>query len=122
MGRGEFDMCCRRASERALRLRAHRRPRSPSSVPSVRYRTFLATTLPLAIACGLPRDPEGTLDRVRGGTLRVGFVVDTPWVVAAGAGAGGIEGAIAAELARGLGARIAWAHASETSLLEALHD
>jgi polar amino acid transport system substrate-binding protein len=97
-------------------------PVAPSSVPSVRYRTFLATTLPLAIACGLPRDPQGTLDRVRGGTLRVGFVVDTPWVVAAGAGAGGIEGAIAADLARGLGARIAWAHASETSLLQALHE
>jgi polar amino acid transport system substrate-binding protein len=88
----------------------------------VRYRTFLTLTLPLAIACGLPRDPEGTLDRVRGGTLRVGFVVDTPWVIAAGAGAGGIEGAIAAELARDLGARIAWTHAAETPLLEALHE
>jgi len=94
----------------------------PVSVPSVRYRTYLAFTLPVAIACGLPRDPEGTLDRVRGGTLRVGFVVDTPWVVAAGPGAGGIEGAIAAELARGLGAQIAWTHAAETPLLRALHD
>lgn len=74
------------------------------------------------MACGLPRDPEGTLERVRGGTLRVGFVVDTPWVTAVGAGAGGIEGTIAAELARGLGAQISWTHGSETPLLTALHD
>ena len=86
------------------------------------FRPLLLSMLSLAAACGLPRDPEGTLDRVRGGTLRVGFVVDTPWVAEAGQGAGGIEGAIAAELARGLGARIAWTHASETPLLGALHD
>jgi polar amino acid transport system substrate-binding protein len=84
-------------------------------------RSLLISTLSLATACGLPRDPEGTLDRVRGGTIRVGFVVDTPWVTAAGDGADGIEGAIAAELARGLGARIAWSHGAETPLLEALH-
>src|SRR4051794_27148356 len=88
----------------------------------MRLRTFLIAMCSVAVACGLPRDPQGTLDRVRGGTLRVGFVVDTPWVMAAGEGAGGIEGAIAAELARGLGARIAWTHASETPLLTALHD
>ena len=86
------------------------------------FRPLLLSMLSLAAACGLPRDPEGTLDRVRGGTLRVGFVVDTPWVAEAGQGAGGIEGAIASELARGLGARIAWTHASETPLLGALHD
>jgi len=85
------------------------------------FRSLLLSTLILA-ACGLPRDPEGTLERVRGGTLRVGFVVDTPWVTEAGQGAGGIEGAIVTELARGLGARIAWTHASETPLLTALHD
>jgi polar amino acid transport system substrate-binding protein len=88
----------------------------------LRFCPLLMATLSLTLACGLPRDPEGTLDRVRGGTLRVGFVVDTPWVTQAGEGAGGIEGAIATELARGLGARIAWTHASETPLLTALHD
>ena len=88
----------------------------------MRSSPLLLATLTLAAACGLPRDPEGTLDRVREGTLRVGFVVDTPWVTEAGQGAGGIEGAIATELARGLGARIAWTHASETPLLTALHE
>ncbi|HKH91355.1 MAG TPA: transporter substrate-binding domain-containing protein [Gemmatimonadaceae bacterium] len=73
-------------------------------------------------ACGLPRDPEGTLERVRGGTLRVGFVVDTPWVTAIGPAAGGLEGAIVAELARRLGASVTWTHGAETPLLTALHD
>ena len=30
--------------------------------------------------CQFPRDPEGTLDRVRGGTLRVGISPSEPWV------------------------------------------
>jgi polar amino acid transport system substrate-binding protein len=88
----------------------------------MRVRTTPFLLLAFALACGLPRDPEGTLERVRGGTLRVGFVVDTPWVTAAGQGAGGIEGRIVAELARELGARVAWRHAAETPLLTALHD
>jgi polar amino acid transport system substrate-binding protein len=87
--------------------------------PSVRYLTLALT---LTAACGLPRDPERTLDRVRNGTLRVGFVVDTPWVTAADVGAGGIEGAIVGALARDVGARIAWKAGSETPLLTALHD
>jgi polar amino acid transport system substrate-binding protein len=87
-------------------------------------RSILLSVVALAPswACGLPRDPEGTLERVRGGTLKVGFVVDTPWVTQRGSGAGGIEGTIVAELARQLGARIAWTHGSETPLLTALHE
>lgn len=32
------------------------------------------------LACGIPRDPEGTLERVRGGPLRVGVIHAPPWV------------------------------------------
>lgn len=88
-------------------------------LPSVRYLTF---ALLAGVACGLPRDPAGTLDRVRGGTLHVGFVVDTPWVIAAGPGAGGIEGAIVSALARDVRARVEWTAGSESPLLTALHD
>src|SRR5215207_6605316 len=36
----------------------------------------------LTLSCGsLPRDPEGTLHRARGGRLRVGLVEHPPWVV-----------------------------------------
>ena len=92
------------------------------STRSLLSRPALLLLLAVAAACGLPRDPDGTLERVRGGTIRVGYVVDTPWVAAAAPGAGGIEGAIVAEIARGLGARVAWIHAAETPLLTALHD
>jgi len=34
----------------------------------------------LSLACQYPRDPEGTLDRVAGGVMRVGFVEHPPWV------------------------------------------
>jgi polar amino acid transport system substrate-binding protein len=74
-----------------------------------------------AAACGLPRDPNGTLARVRGGTMRVGVVEQPPWTtLPAGRGAGGIEGALVAELARELGAKIEWVRATESQLLEAL--
>jgi hypothetical protein len=36
--------------------------------------------LALAVACDFPRDAEGTLARVRGGTMRVGVGEHTPWV------------------------------------------
>jgi polar amino acid transport system substrate-binding protein len=72
-------------------------------------------------ACDLPRDPEGTLDRVRGGTMRVGVLEHPPWTVLTPSGAArGIEGALIAELARELGARIEWVRGTESQLLEAL--
>jgi polar amino acid transport system substrate-binding protein len=74
-----------------------------------------------ANACDLPRDPNGTLARVRGGTMRVGVFERRPWTtLPANGGAGGLEGALVAELARELGARIEWVRATESQLLEAL--
>ncbi len=43
---------------------------------------LLAAALALG-GCEYPRDPEGTLDRVRGGTLRVGISPSEPWVTLA---------------------------------------
>jgi polar amino acid transport system substrate-binding protein len=121
MGRGRFDSAVQ-ISGTKVAPQARDLNRGPR-LPSANSRQLTISTLALAaLACGLPRDPEGTLDRVRGGTLRVGFVVDTPWVAEAGQGAGGIEGAIATQLARSVGAGIAWRHGSETPLLTALHD
>jgi DNA-binding IclR family transcriptional regulator len=63
-----------------------------------------AALLALAAAgCDLPRDAEGTLDRVRGGTLRVGVVNHPPWVVDSGGAVGGVESALVTQLARELG-------------------
>jgi polar amino acid transport system substrate-binding protein len=71
-------------------------------------------------ACNLPRDSDGTLDRVRGGTMRVGFVVDTPWVTDSAGEPGGIEPALVRELAHSVGARIAWTRGQQSQLLETL--
>jgi polar amino acid transport system substrate-binding protein len=55
--------------------------------------------------------------------MRVGVVEHWPWTtLPAGGGAGGIEGALVAELARELGARIEWVRATESQLLEALRE
>jgi polar amino acid transport system substrate-binding protein len=74
-----------------------------------------------AAGCDVRRDAAGTLARVQGGTIRVGVVENRPWTtLPTGGGGGGIEGALVAELARDLGAKIEWSRAPESQLLEAL--
>src|SRR5829696_8655423 len=85
-------------------------------------RIFLAIATVCTTACGLPRDADGTLDRVRNGTLRVGVAVDTPWVTDSGGAAGGIEGWLAAEIARSLRARAAWVPGPHPRLLKELSE
>ncbi|MDQ3995408.1 MAG: transporter substrate-binding domain-containing protein [Gemmatimonadota bacterium] len=92
----------------------------------LRYRSTVSR--PAAVALALlfctsceARDQRGTLARVSGATLRVGVVENPPWTTwPTGGGAGGIEGALAAEVARDLGAQIEWVRAPESHLLEAL--
>lgn len=73
--------------------------------------------------CGLtiPSDPEGTLDRVTGGVLRVGATQAEPWVVTSGGDdPEGDEPALVEEFAETLDARVEWSVDSEESLVEAL--
>lgn len=70
--------------------------------------------------CGLPRDADGTLDRVRGHALRVGFAVDTPWTTDSAGGAGGVESALVRRLAQDIGTHVEWVHGQQGDLLEAL--
>jgi polar amino acid transport system substrate-binding protein len=95
--------------------------RQPCRPPTRRSAAVVLVLSVVTAACGLPRDPEGTLERVRGGTMRVGVFERRPWTtLPANGGAGGLEGALVAELARELGARIEWVRATESQLLEAL--
>jgi ABC-type amino acid transport substrate-binding protein len=64
----------------------------------------------------------GTLDRVRDGTVRVGAVVDTPWVTDSAGTVGGVEAALVGAIARDIGARVEWVRNTESALLRALHD
>ncbi|HUQ98850.1 MAG TPA: transporter substrate-binding domain-containing protein, partial [Gemmatimonadaceae bacterium] len=75
----------------------------------------------LATACGLPKDADGALDKIRNGTLRVGIAANPPWVVVNGAEVSGVEPQLVTDLARQLNAQIKNVYGSETLLLEGLH-
>lgn len=92
----------------------------------VRHRRFLsaAALLPVLLAgCAVqvPADPNGTLDRVEGGELRVGATANPPWVVLDDESApSGIEPDLIEEFADRLGADVDWTTGSEAVLLDAL--
>jgi len=75
----------------------------------------------LVAACGIPRDSDGALDRIRNGTLRLGVAENPPWVVARDSAISGIEATLVGELAAQMNAKVETVHGSETRLLEGLH-
>lgn len=77
---------------------------------------FLA--FPLA-GCAVPTDPDGTLDRVQGGILRVGITPHEPWTELRGE-RGGLEVELVEGFARSLGARVDWREGAEAELVEDL--
>lgn len=74
----------------------------------------------LGAGCDFPRDPEGTLDRVRDGTLRVGVIEDPPWVRLGRGEPTGFEPGLVREFANRLGAEVEWVEGTESDLAEAL--
>jgi polar amino acid transport system substrate-binding protein len=89
------------------------------SVPTLRSPLFPIAILVATFAgCGLPMDPDGTLNRVRGGTLRVGLVHHPPWVdIRQDRVLTGREVTLVKELARDLGSKIEWVEGWETALM-----
>jgi polar amino acid transport system substrate-binding protein len=79
--------------------------------------TWLMTT-----GCGLPRDPETTLDRVTGGTMRVGVSEHDPWVIYRDDGEPhGVEVDIVRRFAEELDAQVEWVEGEVEELAGALH-
>jgi polar amino acid transport system substrate-binding protein len=76
--------------------------------------------LALAVGCDIPRDAEGTLARVRNGTMRVGVSEHAPWVRLASEEPEGVEPALLRRWAKQLDARLEWLRGSEAALVEAL--
>jgi ABC-type amino acid transport substrate-binding protein len=74
-----------------------------------------------AMACGVPRDADHTLERVRGRELRVGVTDHPPWVELHDTLVSGVEPSLVRDLAVGLRTRAAFRRGSESQLLEALH-
>jgi polar amino acid transport system substrate-binding protein len=87
----------------------------------VRALTLVMLLAALAAAgCQYPRDPDGTLNRVEGGVMRVGVTEADPWVALEDdRPVGGAEVELARRFARDLGARIVWVQGSEEELVDA---
>jgi len=85
-------------------------------------RMLVAAALAAALltGCGVPRDPEGTLDRVRDGTLRVGITESQPWARVDRGRRTGVEVRLVERLATELGAKIEWTDGAEAELIAAL--
>jgi polar amino acid transport system substrate-binding protein len=74
-------------------------------------------------SCGLsvPTDPNGTLDRVTGATLRVGVSPNPPWTdVTQGSEPTGTEVVLVREFAATLPAEVSWTVGGEEALITAL--
>jgi polar amino acid transport system substrate-binding protein len=76
----------------------------------------------LALAgCQFPADVEGTLERARGGVLRVGVTEARPFVeLTDGREPGGVEAELVRRFARRIDARVRWVEGSEAELMGAL--
>lgn len=111
---------------------AERRDHRPPVVATPRRRRAVPLLLVLVLAgCGtsLPRDPEGTLDRVTGGTLRVGVSFDPPWTEVPAGGADlsdrpppGVEPRLVADFAASLDADVRWTAGGEETLIGELEE
>ncbi|TQM79180.1 extracellular solute-binding protein (family 3) [Saccharothrix saharensis] len=86
----------------------------------------VALVVVAAGGCQWPRDADGTADRVRDGTIRVGVANNPPWTVVDGGGAGrepgGVEVELVRRLADSLGARVQWVPGGEAELMAALSE
>lgn len=72
-------------------------------------------------SCGMaiPQDPNGTLENVTGGTLRVGVVENAEWVEVPPTGEPrGIEPALVEEFAESLDAEVEWVPGAEHELVD----
>ena len=90
----------------------------PRTVPALLAAGALLAVL--AAGCGIPRDPESTLDRVQGGILRAGITASDPWTTLDGGRPGGVEVELVERFAAELGARVEWVDGSEADLIGAL--
>lgn len=72
-------------------------------------------------SCGIPRDPQGTSERIASSReLRVGLTDSPPWTSTANGEPRGIEPELVRDYAKRIGARVLWSRGSETPLVEAL--
>ncbi|MCP2032194.1 ABC-type amino acid transport substrate-binding protein [Okibacterium sp. HSC-33S16] len=90
------------------------------STPARRALTAVALVVTLGLtgcASSFPADPDGTLDRVTGGALRVGISPNGDWTdMTDGGEASGIEVSLVEDFAEGIDAEIEWIEGGEEKL------
>jgi polar amino acid transport system substrate-binding protein len=82
--------------------------------------TFSAVVVSFVTGCDFPRDPNGTLQRVRAGTLRAGVVHAPPWGSVNKDRAAGVDVELVKLLACELGATVQWSPGGQAPLMKAL--
>ncbi len=70
--------------------------------------TAVVVSASLLAGCQWPRDVDGTLERVSGGTLRGGVSEADPWVRLEGSEPSGVDVELVRRLARELDAAVEW--------------
>jgi polar amino acid transport system substrate-binding protein len=73
----------------------------------------------ISTSCDFPRDPRGTLDKVQGGTMRVGIVNHDPWTLMEEGRASGVEVELLRDFAGELETEIVFVQGTVPELLEA---
>lgn len=87
---------------------------------SLKYCLLLLISF-IFIGCeNYPKDPEKTLEKVKNGTMRVGYSENPPWVVETDHVPTGIEPELIKAFAKTLNAKIEWKNDTEQNLFEDL--
>jgi membrane-bound lytic murein transglycosylase MltF len=81
----------------------------------------LAALLTLPGCAAIPADPEGTLERVSGGVLRVGMSQHEPWTALEDGERSGVEVRLIEEFAAERDADVEWRDGGEEALIGQLH-
>lgn len=83
-------------------------------------RLVLTIMVCACLSCSMPRDQRGTLERVRGHTVRVGLVENEPWVKRTTGEPVGVEVELVRRFAQELNATPEWFWGNEQEHMEAL--
>ena len=86
----------------------------------MKHLLVLPLLLVVAACASPPLDPEGTLERVTGGTIRAGITTQAPWSFFENGEPAGVEVELLEDLAQELDAQVEWVQGSEEDLIGAM--
>jgi membrane-bound lytic murein transglycosylase MltF len=83
---------------------------------------YLVLTLTVSGCNEYPKDPNGTINKVRDGILVIGYSDNPPWVIKTNQDPEGIEPELIKMFASGLNAEIKWQNGTEQQLFQKLEE